>query len=123
MRIAAPFDGANIFQHFGKTQQFKLYDSDGKTITHSEVIGTDGNGHGALAPYLKAHGIDTVICGGVGEGMQQALSELGIKFFAGVSGNPDEAVRELLAGTLNYEASPHCDHDHEHHHGGENHNG
>lgn len=57
LRIAAPFDGANIFQHFGKTQQFKLYDSDGKTITHSEIIGTDGNGHGALAPYLKAHGV------------------------------------------------------------------
>ena len=122
MRIAAPFDGANIFQHFGKTQNFKLYDSDGKTITHSEVIGTDGNGHGALAPYLKAQGVDTVICGGVGAGMQQALSELGIKFYAGVSGNPDEAVRELLAGTLKYEADPHCEH-HDHDHGGEHHHG
>ena len=96
-----------------------MYDSDGKSITHSKVIGTEGNGHGALAPYLKANGVDTVICGGVGAGMQQALSELGIKFFAGVSGNPDEAVQEFLAGTLKYESAPHCNHDHggEYHHG------
>ena len=120
MRIAAPFDGVNIFQHFGKTQQFKLYDSDGKTITHSEVIGTDRKGHGALAPYLKAKGVGTVICGGVGAGMQEALSELGIKFYAGVSGNPDEAVQEFLSGTLKYEADPHCEH---HEHGGEHHHG
>ncbi len=127
MRIAATFDGTNIFQHFGKTQQFKLYDTDGKIITRSEVIGTDGKGHGALAPYLKAHGVDAVICGGVpsaccatGAGMQQALTELGIKFYAGISGNPDEAVNALLAGTLNYEANPHCDH---HEHEGDHHHG
>ena len=120
MRIAAAFDGTNIFQHFGKTPQFKLYDTDGQAVTDSEVIGTDGKGHGALAPFLKAHAVDAVICGGVGAGMQAALTELGIKFYAGVSGSPDEAVSRFLAGTLEYEANPHCDHhDHEgdHHHG------
>ncbi len=118
MRVAAPFDGANIFQHFGKTENFKLYDTDGQVITHSEVISTEGNSHGAIAPFLKAKGVDAVICGGVGAGMQTALTELGIKFYAGITGNPDEAVSSLLAGTLQYEQNPTCDH-HEggHHHG------
>ena len=120
MRVAATFDGTNIFQHFGKSERFKLYDTDGQVITHSEVIGTEGKGHGALAPFLKAHSVDAVICGGIGAGMQQALTEFGIKFYAGVTGSPDEAVSSLLAGTLNYEADPHCGH---HEHGGGHHHG
>ncbi len=122
MRIAATFDSSNgeIFQHFGKTQNFRIYDTDGQTITQAQTIGTDGKGHGQLAPYLKAQGVDAVICGGVGAGMREALTGLGIKFYAGVSGNPDEAVNELLAGKLVYDQNPHCEH---HEHGGEHHHG
>lgn len=122
MRIAVPFDEAsgNIFQHFGKTQHFRIYDTEGQAITNSQTIGTEGNGHGALAPFLKAKGADTIICGGIGAGMQEALNSLGIKFYAGVSGDPDDAVKNLLAGKLAYEPNPTCNHDHEgghHHHG------
>ncbi|MBQ3654409.1 MAG: NifB/NifX family molybdenum-iron cluster-binding protein [Synergistaceae bacterium] len=122
MRIAATFDSNNgeIFQHFGKTQHFRIYDTDGQTVTHAQTIGTDGKGHGQLAPYLKAQGVEAVICGGVGAGMQEALTGLGIKFYAGVSGDPDEAVNELLAGKLVYDQNPHCGH---HEHGGEHHHG
>ena len=121
MRIAVPFDEAegeeNIFQHFGKTQHFRLYDTDGQAVRHSQTIGTEGNGHGVLAPFLKAKGADTVICGGIGSGMQEALNSLGMKFYAGVSGNADEAVKKFLDGKLEYEANPTCNHEGGRHHG------
>ena len=114
MKIAVTYENGEIFQHFGHTETFKIYDiSDGK-ITASEVIDTNGSGHGALAGFLVEHGVDTLICGGIGGGAQNALAQAGIRLFGGVSGNADEAVNALLAGNLGYNPNVHCDHhDHE----------
>ena len=52
MRIAVTYEDGNIFQHFGHSAQFKVYDvEDGKVIS-SQVIDTMGSGHGALAGLL-----------------------------------------------------------------------
>ena len=49
MRVAVTYENGQIFQHFGHTAEFKVYDvQDGKVI-HSEVVDTNGSGHGALA--------------------------------------------------------------------------
>lgn len=125
MRIAVTYEGGNVFQHFGKTQSFRIYDAENGTITHAETIGTGGKGHGMLAGFLKGENVDVLICGGIGAGAQEALNEAGIKFYAGVSGNADEAVKSFVEGKLSYDPSPTCDHhEHEHHHhheGGCNH--
>lgn len=123
MRIAVTFEDGKIFQHFGKTQDFRIYDADNGAITHAQTIGTGGKGHGMLAGFLKSEGVDVLICGGIGEGAQNALNEAGIKFYAGVSGSADDAVKSFLAGKLAFNPSPVCDHhEHEHHHeGGCNH--
>ena len=100
MRVAVTYEDGEIFQHFGRTEQFKVYDiEDGKVIS-SEVVGTDGRGHGALAGVLNELNADTLICGGIGGGAQAALAEAGIKLYGGVSGAADAAVEALLAGTL-----------------------
>ncbi|WP_281522938.1 DUF134 domain-containing protein [Mogibacterium timidum] len=116
MRIAVTYDNGNIFQHFGKTSQFKLYDvEDGKVIT-SQVVDTEGAGHGALAGFLTANKVDTLICGGIGGGAQQALRDADIKLFGGVSGNTDEAVEMLLKDELEFNPDVQCNHHGEHHH-------
>lgn len=116
MRIAITYDNGNIFQHFGKTSQFKLYDvEDGKVIT-SRVVDTKGAGHGALAGFLTANKVDTLICGGIGGGAQQALRDADIKLFGGVSGNTDEAVEMLLKDELEFNPDVQCNHHGEHHH-------
>ena len=116
MKIAVTYENGNIFGHFGHTQQFKLYDvQDGKVVA-SLVVDTMGSGHGALAGFLAAHGVDTLICGGIGGGAQMALAQAGITLYAGVSGSADSAVEALLAGTLDYSAQANCDH-HDHDHG------
>lgn len=115
MNIAVAYENGNIFQHFGRTEQFKIYEIEDGKIARSEIISTMGNSHGALAGFLSSHKIDTLICGGIGGGAQQKLSEAGIRLFGGVSGNADEAVASLLAGKLSYNPDVHCEHhDREH---------
>ena len=43
-------------------------------MVHSEVVDTNGSGHGALAGVLNALNADVLICGGIGGGAQTALA-------------------------------------------------
>ena len=110
MRIAVTYEEGNIFQHFGHTEQFKLYDVEDGKIVSSQVVDTNGSGHGALAGFLKAAGADALICGGIGMGAQMALAEAGIKLYGGVQGSADEAAKTLAEGNLNYDPDAKCDH-------------
>lgn len=110
MKIAVTYENGEIFQHFGHTEQFKVYDvADGKVVS-SQVVSTNGNGHGALAGMLGDLQADTLICGGIGGGAKEALAAAGIKLYGGVSGKADEAVMALLTGGLNFDPNVHCDH-------------
>ena len=114
MRIAVTYENEEIFQHFGHTEQFKLFDVEDGHVVRSQVVPTMGVGHGALAAFLAENGVDTLICVGIGGGAQMALAQAGIHLYGGVSGRADDAVSALLAGTLGYDPNVHCDHhDHE----------
>ena len=112
MRIAATYENGQIFQHFGHTAQFKFFDAENGKIVSTQVVDTQGSGHGALAEFLRANGAETLICGGIGGGAQSALAEAGIKLYAGVRGSADAAVLALLAGKLNASQDATCDHHH-----------
>lgn len=116
MRIAVTYENDNIFQHFGHTAQFKMYDVEDGKIVKAEVVDTNGSGHGALAGFLVMQRADAVICGGIGGGAQMALDRMGIKLYGGCVGNCDEAVLKLIEGNLDYNPDVHCDH-HDHAHG------
>lgn len=118
MKIAVTYENGEVFQHFGHTSEFKVYEVDGKAVVSSEIVGTNGSGHGALAGLLSGMDIDVLICGGIGAGAQNALTAAGIKLYGGASGSADEAVKSFLDGTLSYDPNVHCDH-HDH---GEDHN-
>lgn len=110
MKIAVTYDNGNIFQHFGHTEQFKIYEVENGEIKFEAVVDTNGNGHGALAGFLKNMNVDTLICGGIGGGAQNALASAGIKLYGGVSGSADAAVRALLADSLNFNPDVKCSH-------------
>jgi len=116
MRIAVTYQDGQVFQHFGHTRQFKLYDVQNGAVVSASVIDTNGSGHGALAGLLDALQVDALICGGIGGGAQMALASAGIRLYAGVSGSADAAAQALAAGTLQFDPNAHCDH-HDHHHG------
>ena len=128
MRIAVTYENGEIYGHFGHTEQFKIYDIAEGKIIKSEVVNTNGSGHGALAGFLSDVDVDILICGGIGGGAQIALSNAGIKLYAGITGNSDDAVAKLLAGELEHNPNANCNHHHsEHEHncgsGGCGHNG
>jgi len=116
MKIAVTYENGEVFQHFGHTAQFKLYEVEDGRIVNAEVVDTNGSGHGALAGLLSSLNADVLICGGIGGGAQMALAQAGIKLFGGVHGDADEAVEAFLADSLNYDPEAKCDH-HDHHHG------
>ena len=95
MRIAVTYENGEIFQHFGHTEQFKLYDVEDGKVVSEQVVDTNGSGHGALAGFLQAAKADVLICG---------------------QGSADAAAKSLAEGTLEYDPDAKCDH-HGHHHG------
>lgn len=117
MKIAVTYDNGEIFQHFGKTQHFKIYEIEDEKITSSEIVDTNGTGHGALAVFLKALRVKVLICGGIGAGAQNALADAKIELFGGVNGNADAAAEAYAKGELKYNPEIKCDHHSEHHSG------
>ena len=112
MKIAVTYENGNVFQHFGKTETFKVYEVEEGKVISSEVIGSNGEGHGALAGVLEGQGVDVLICGGLGGGAQAALAEAGIEVCSGAEGDADQEVEAYLKGEL-ISTGVNCDHHHE----------
>lgn len=118
MKIAVTYDNGKIGQHFGQVETFKVYEVEDGKVVSSQLIGTNGVSHCALGGMLGSVGIDTLICGGIGGGAVQALSQAGVKLYGGASGNPDRAIESLLSGQLAPAQAPNCNHHHGEHGGG-----
>ena len=117
MKIAVPYSDGQVFQHFGKSEQFKIYDTIDDEIISSEIVDTSGSGHSALADFLKEKGV--LICGGIGVGAVTALQNAGIQILGGAEGEADKCVEEFLGGRLHFGASgcASCSSSCGHHHG------
>ena len=114
MRIAIPYENGQIFQHFGHTQQFKVYEIENGKIVSSRVVDNGGNGHEALTVYLKNMGVTKLICGGVGGGAINALGMMGIEVYPGLAGNPDDYVQDIIDGKLGPSTVSNCSHHGQH---------
>lgn len=124
MKIAVPFENGMVFQHFGRSAQFKFYEVENGAVLHSEVVSTNGQGHGALVGFLVQNGANVVLCGGIGTGAQVALMQAGIQMFGGISGLAEAAVSDYLFGRLVFDPEVHCTHhDHDEGHSCHEHKG
>lgn len=112
MKLAVTYENGQVFQHFGHTEQFKIYEVEDGVIRGQEVISSNGNGHGALAGFLKDLGVSVLICGGIGGGARTALAEAGIELYPGANGDADQQVKAFLAGKLSYDPNTVCSHHH-----------
>ena len=107
MKIAIPYENGQVYQHFGHSALFKIYDTENGKILSSEVVSTNGQGHGALVGFLVQNGVNVVLCGGIGAGAQNALAQAGIQLFGGISGAADSVVADYLAGNLVFDPNAH----------------
>ena len=112
MKIAVTYENGQVFQHFGHTETFKIYEVEDGRVVSSEIIDSNGSGHGALASLLGDRSIDVLICGGIGGGAQAALAEQGIELCSGAAGDADQAVDAYLKGEL-VSSGVNCDHHHD----------
>lgn len=112
MKLAVTYENGQVFQHFGHTEQFKVYEVEDGTIKNQEIVDTNGNGHGALAGFLKELGVSVLICGGIGGGARTALAEAGIELYPGANGDADAQVKAFLDGKLAYDPDTVCSHHH-----------
>ena len=113
MKIAVPFENGQVFQHFGHTETFKLYEIENDEIVSGEIVSANGSGHEALADFLANLSVNVLVCGGIGDGAQTALTGAGIEICSGAQGDADAAVRAYLKGEIE-SAGVNCDHHHDH---------
>lgn len=116
MKIAVTHENGEIFQHFGHTSQFKIYEITDGAVVSTSLLDTQGSGHGALATLLKQAQVNVLICGGIGGGAQMALSDAGIALYGGVAGDADQAITDFLVEKLVFNPNVKCNH-HDHEHG------
>lgn len=121
MIIAVASENEEVFQHFGHTPEFTIFEIENGSVKNKQAVSTEGEGHGALAKFLLDHGVDLLICGGIGAGAQKALADEGIKLVAGVSGKVEGAMSGYLNGTLEFRTDFTCSHHHGDHAHGEGH--
>lgn len=112
MKIAVTYEDGMVYQHFGHTATFKVYEVQTGKVVDTQMVQTNGSGHGALANLLAQQGVHMLICGGIGGGARVALGEAGIVILGGVSGDADEAVELFLSGLLRFEPNATCAHHH-----------
>jgi len=113
MKIAVTYAEGEVFQHFGHSENFKIYEIEDGKVVSGKILDTNSSGHDALAGFLADLGVNVLICGGIGDGAQAALASAGIEICSGAQGNADAAVEAYLNGELE-SAGVNCDHHHDH---------
>ena len=103
----------SVFQHFGRTEYFYLFDLNSN---EEKVVDNGGFSHHDLAPYLKSLGVDTLICGGIGSHGVEAIASAGLNLIAGAFGDVKDVIKSYKDGLLvnNPNAMHSCSHDHNH---------
>lgn len=113
MRYAITTENNQVFQHFGKCPSFLLIDMENDRVVHRELLDAHGSGHSALVTLLKNASVDTLVCGGIGQGARDALAKVNIQLIAGAQGHVDIIVNKLTKGVLVDDPKGMCNHHHE----------
>lgn len=102
MKIAVVYDQGVMGAHFGHAKQMKIYrTAPTGIILESNIVDTNVSGHLAMCDFLRDHQVQAVICQNIGkEACSLLLLECNIDLYAGLSGDPDLAVKLLLEGKL-----------------------
>jgi predicted Fe-Mo cluster-binding NifX family protein len=100
MRIAVATENGQVAQHFGRCQEYTLFDVENGQIRSKVVIPNPGHQPGFLPRYLAEKGVSCIIAGGMGPSAQDLFAVQGIKTVLGASGPVDEVVKAYLSGNL-----------------------
>ncbi|QHQ60569.1 P-loop NTPase [Anaerocolumna sedimenticola] len=114
IKIAVTVDENNdVFQHFGKSDKFNLYEIRGEELISKTTLNSNGSGHSELVTLLTDQKVNVLICGGIGMGAMEGLMDAGILVVPGAKGDADVVTAAYLDGSLAESTEPNCDH-HDH---------
>lgn len=100
MRLAIATDNGQVSAHFGHCPHFTLVDIEGEAVTARTQVQAPEHAPGRIPRFLKEHGADAVIAGGMGPKAMNLFDELGIQQIIGVTGPVEEVIAGCLDGTL-----------------------
>ncbi len=114
MILAVAYESGSVFAHFGRTENFLVYEIDGGTINKRELRGTNGLSHAELVGLLASWNVDVLLVGGIGSHALDLLNQKGIDVYTGVEGDAEKNVIDYLNGKLSYDPSKvhQCSHNH-----------
>lgn len=108
--FAIPYEDGKVFEHFGKSKQFKLYEVTTGEILNTEIIDIEGEGHDVVVEALKAKGVNIVLCDSIGQEAMNAISGAGMGVISGVSGETDEVINRFFSDDEEFESEgANCD--------------
>ncbi len=113
MKIAVATQNNMVAGHFGKCEEFTIFEIENSKIVNKERLNTKEHGHSKLPPYLQEHGADVVICGGMGQGAYDALTARNLKVFVGPQGYIDDVAEKFIQGKLETKEAGCSHHEHE----------
>lgn len=116
MKIAIASNNKEVSAHFGRCQEYHIFEIEDNAIISDYTLENPGHQPGFLPKYLSEKGIDTIVSGGMGKKAQDLFDRNNIKVIIGASGSTKAVAEKLIAGNLTSTAEP-CDHDHDHEHG------
>lgn len=102
MKIAMPYNGGRVNEHFGTSREFAIYTVEGGKIAGTKIVNSQDfcHNHEGLAGILKNEEVDVVITGGIGRHMIDALQALGFTIVTGASGDAALVAENYAAGCL-----------------------
>jgi len=100
MRIAVAADRGMVAPHFGRCEEYVLFDLEGDKVTSKLVVPNPGHAPGFLPQYLYRMGVDCLIAGGMGTRAQGLFAEWDIEIVVGVDGPVDRVVNDFILGKI-----------------------
>lgn len=120
MKVAIAVVGGYVAQHFGKCQEYAIFDVAEGKLENLKYVSNPGHKPGFLPPYLKGLNVDCVIAGGMGQKALALFAENEIKPIIGVSGQVNQVIEDFLNGKIESGVSL-CTHPDGHHEGCDGH--
>ena len=100
MRIVISTENGQVSPHFGRAPIFTFVTIENNHVIEKKELTNPGHTIGSIPQFVKEHGANCMIAGGMGHRAQQFFKQYGIDVIMGVQGSIDVVIKKIIEGTL-----------------------
>jgi len=89
-----------VGEHFGRVPAYTLIDTETEQVKVVDNTSEHLGGKGYPAEILSAHGVEAMICSGIGRRAIAMFNDMGIRVYTGASGTVGETFERFRKGEL-----------------------